>query len=484
MVLSGLLLLAAGPAFAVKVVGPDARSSSTEEFAIQPGAPAMPGHPGLGPYGVCTLNFVFVDASDTYVGTAGRCTYEVGERVSAPDIGEFGTVVYRVFSEPDDPTSFLPWFSHPDDFALIRIDPTMLVHVSPVVRGVGLAPAGFTLSNETAPGDAVLVYGQGIVLSSAEETRLRPAVLMLQQEWQYEIEVALTVGDSGAPIIHQETGKALGVISALGVPTTLGPTMERILVLLHEAGFQVSLAGSSQTSRGWVPQVTDAAGDHAVDPAGAGAVAPSPLWPAADLRAFWFSNETPYAIQANLRVADIPFMPFMSSRYDIHFTVGGEEFYAGIVGWDMMSFPVYKPTGVARSLRVEGDVFAFTIERHDLGNPQQGDVLGDLVVRSGVGPVLPEAHTVSDRAPDSGHGTPYVFTRAPGPRPGPVDAEPPVRDLEPGSAPDSDPDGPASPSLSPRPPGEVHATPAPSLGLALALLGGAAFVRGRRWPGP
>jgi hypothetical protein len=116
---------------------------------IQPGAPTfVRGGTFVGPpwsdrplstflhANVCTMNFVFKDAENTYIGAARHCTLAVGDREAAPDIGEFGTVVFRAScghrrhrsrARREGPAT--------DDFSLIRIDADKLEMVSPVVRG-------------------------------------------------------------------------------------------------------------------------------------------------------------------------------------------------------------------------------------------------------------------------------------------------------------------------------------------------------------
>lgn len=95
------------------------------------------------------MNFVFKDRvkknANYYIGTAKYCTTDVPSRARSPQVGSFGTVVYRGASAAD--------------FALIQIDRNKLKYVSRVVRGFGAAPTGYTTSRKTTAGDAVVTHG-------------------------------------------------------------------------------------------------------------------------------------------------------------------------------------------------------------------------------------------------------------------------------------------------------------------------------------
>jgi hypothetical protein len=66
-------------------------------------------------------------------------------------------------------------------------------------------------------------------------------------EKSYRADMPAVPGDSGAPLVHLETGAALGVISRFNFgevpPTTdIGPLVSFILEELAKAGFMVELA--------------------------------------------------------------------------------------------------------------------------------------------------------------------------------------------------------------------------------------------------
>ena len=231
-------LVAAGLGLAAVAAVPSVQAHSSER-TIQPGAPVYPGHTPLGPWSPCTLNFVFRDAQNTYIGTAARCTVAVGERVTMDD-REFGTVVFRAFSGTEEA---FEWVA--DDFALIRVDQSEVHRVSPVVLGTGRAPHGITTSEMVAVGEPLLMTGQGVGLSGPP-TRTRPGVLLANDPGGFRAAFIMTPGDPGAPVLDSYF-RALGVLSAASGPGPFGTTVERIVVLLREAGYDLELLTGWET---------------------------------------------------------------------------------------------------------------------------------------------------------------------------------------------------------------------------------------------
>lgn len=203
------------------------------------GGADSPLRPGTG-MGFCTYNFVFYKpgtaktAPKAYIGTAGHCTETVGQRMSHPELGEIGTVVY----DSDLVESTV-------DFSLVEIDTKMVSQTNPEVLHWG-GPTGVVSQEDLQVGDEVDIYGYGLVVGMNEATRPRQGYLVAKTEEEYQADMPAVNGDSGAPLLHHETGKALGIISRYGftVPpsTDQGPLMPWILEELAEAGFHVRLA--------------------------------------------------------------------------------------------------------------------------------------------------------------------------------------------------------------------------------------------------
>lgn len=225
-----------------------------EDALLRPGAGMVdPGGDGADPVPMteldtfCSWNWIFHDVverdpetgryptPDAYIGTAAHCTDEVGQRVAALDIDEFGTVVY----DSDDIES-------PVDFSLARIDADKVSLVHPQMFGFD-APTGFVTSDELAIGDVLTHHGYGLVLGQNDLTRDRYGLVVGKSEHEYVAETLAQFGDSGSPFALLETGQAVGIVSRYGfteVPpaTDVGPLLPWILEHLSDAGFRVELA--------------------------------------------------------------------------------------------------------------------------------------------------------------------------------------------------------------------------------------------------
>jgi hypothetical protein len=200
-------------------------------------APIRPGSQ-LGTY--CTFNFIFhqeayatagepAPVPEVYIGTAAHCTDAVGERVSVGGFGEIGTVVY----DSDEAGSAV-------DFSLIRIDDHLVGQTNPQMRGFE-GPRGVVTPASLSVGDLVHVYGYGVGVGALEETRPRSGILTESNQDEYMADMPAVNGDSGAPLLHDETGYALGIISRYGIrvppSTDWGPLVDWVLREIHSAGF-------------------------------------------------------------------------------------------------------------------------------------------------------------------------------------------------------------------------------------------------------
>lgn len=201
-----------------------------DEAVIRPGA-AMDGG--------CTFNWLFTDRNGTaYIGTAAHCT-NLLERIRERDTQTMvGTVVF----DSDDTEGADPQV----DFSLIQLDDNAVELAHPAMFGWE-APTGVADPGSLMIGDAVAFYGHGTYLGDQEETRARAGVLMEVSDREYRSNMPAVWGDSGSPVVHFQTGEALGIISRFGLddglPTTdVGPLVVWILEELEKAGFEVELA--------------------------------------------------------------------------------------------------------------------------------------------------------------------------------------------------------------------------------------------------
>lgn len=191
--------------------------------------------PGIRPGGVfsnigCTMNFVFTDGPNLYIGTAGHCT-TVGQRMSAQG-QQFGTTVYSLNAGLGN------------DFALIRIDAAKVAQTNPQMCAFG-GPTGVNAAGETGFGTLLGEYGWGVATFFSSATRARVHVEQNQGANSAQWIGEGSGGDSGAPLID-ENGKAFaihthGITPVLGVYGEAGTHIGRALQLVRNAGFNVNV---------------------------------------------------------------------------------------------------------------------------------------------------------------------------------------------------------------------------------------------------
>ena len=201
--------------------------------------PLQPGDYVGSSVGGCTLNFMYVGTAAAnngrvYLGTAAHCVKGVGETVVDQGGQAFGRVAFK---GNENATA--------DDYAFIEVFGNHVARVSPRMKGHTAYPRlGFTTSSQTGFGDQLVSSGYGVGFSVTNLTReRRPAVLTFDDASEYGTAGPFIFGDSGGPVVHQRTGRALGVVSRLcaGSCTQIGPTVEGVLARAHRAGFAVRL---------------------------------------------------------------------------------------------------------------------------------------------------------------------------------------------------------------------------------------------------
>lgn len=217
---------------------------------IQPGARIVSGN------SACTMNFIYREVlpkqtstngrrdstarrpstSTTaaakprlFAGTAGHCVSGVGARVSTND-GAFGTVAFHVHNDSND-------------FAFIEIDREKEYLVNPRMLGFD-GPSGVSSDGEAQPGDAVHVYGNGLIVGQSELTRPRTGILNHADSQYYRATLPVILGDSGGPVLHED-GSALGIVVHLSVwgdlSTLDGNTVEHALRTAAASGLNLEV---------------------------------------------------------------------------------------------------------------------------------------------------------------------------------------------------------------------------------------------------
>jgi hypothetical protein len=197
-------------------------------------APTGPVHPGVQTFtngAQCTANFIYKNATSTYIGQAAHCSgtgtatetngcdsgsLPIGTAVTVTGASKPGTMVYNSWlamqaaGESDANTCAY------NDLALVKLDAADIGKIDPSVPGFG-GPTGV---GSAAVGGAVFSYGnsslrQGITLLSPKQG------LVLQLAGGGWSRTVLTVtpgipGDSGSGFMNA-TGQAIGVLSTLAV---------------------------------------------------------------------------------------------------------------------------------------------------------------------------------------------------------------------------------------------------------------------------
>jgi hypothetical protein len=124
---------------------------------------------------------------------------------------------------------------------LIEIDTDKLKYVSRVMRGYGAAPRGYTTSGRTSAGDVLVTHGWPEGDREAGVTRYG---LLASDDSSVHFSTvrATPILDRGSPVISVTDGKALGISTEYwGWPWPHSPTIEHVLGLLKDAGFNVTL---------------------------------------------------------------------------------------------------------------------------------------------------------------------------------------------------------------------------------------------------
>lgn len=218
----------------IGIAGPLVRASETYARPVWPGLPILIGHNNG-----CTLGFIFegTDSEALYGSTAGHCVTDATNLTVATNNREhIGRIVaYRV---QDD-----------EDWALIRFHRDVLPYVrSDVIHWTGpMAPIdGDAIETE----DVVCHYGgsiyHGIFMAArcgrhatffryTEDGETLDWFMMYGKAWG---------GDSGSPVIHYESGQAIGMLlgglySPYGVFS--GMTVCGIVNSAAQAGYDIQL---------------------------------------------------------------------------------------------------------------------------------------------------------------------------------------------------------------------------------------------------
>jgi len=186
----------------------------------------------------CTANFIFSDASGTYIGQAAHCSgtggntatngctsgsLPIGTPVTVSGASQPGTMVYNSWLTMQSLGETNPDVCQYNDLALVKLDPADAANVDPTIPFWG-GPNGINTAG-TVSGDKVYSYGNSSLRGGATQLSPKTGVSLGDEGngWSHLVSTASpgVPGDSGSAFLDA-TGKALGVLSTLQVGTPGG----------------------------------------------------------------------------------------------------------------------------------------------------------------------------------------------------------------------------------------------------------------------
>jgi hypothetical protein len=223
-------------------------------------------HPGVQTFtngAQCTANFVFVDASNVYIGQAAHCSgtggstetdgcssgsLPLGTEVEVSGASKPGVMVYNSWLTMRQTHETDPDACQFNDFALVRLDPADIGKVNPSIPFWG-GPTALATSGTTT-GDSVYSYGNSGLRLGLSQLSPKQGVSLGDDGngWSHNV-YTLTPGipgDSGSAFVDS-AGGALGVLSTVQLAPLAGSNgvgdLDRELAYLNgHTSFAVQLA--------------------------------------------------------------------------------------------------------------------------------------------------------------------------------------------------------------------------------------------------
>lgn len=182
----------------------------------------------------CTLGFLARDAAnETLYGiTAGHCFTQLNETAWLE-----GTYLGQVVARRIDATT---------DWALVQLSPD--VTINPEVIHIG-GPTG--LQSTAPPGSVACLVGQSVLALLSPD---RCGVVIRQAgENMFSLAAAVYAGDSGGPIVNEETGQAMGIVEGFGAGIT-AIEVDGILNDAKQSGFDSRILVSPEAFEPVLPR--------------------------------------------------------------------------------------------------------------------------------------------------------------------------------------------------------------------------------------
>jgi hypothetical protein len=257
----------------VAAVGVAALAAAGPASAWAPAATA-PIHPGVQTDtagGQCTANFIYQDASSTYIGQAAHCSstgaatetdgcvaqsLPLGTPVAIDGASKPGTLAYNSWLSMQANHETDPDACAYNDLALVKIDPADVAKVNPSIPFWG-GPTGLD-SNGTQAGDKVVSYGNSSLRAGITQLSPKEGVSLGDDGngWSHTVYTATPgiPGDSGSAFLNGQ-GQALGVLSTVAIAPLagsngVGDVAKEIAWANAKGGQSVSLVAGTEPFRG------------------------------------------------------------------------------------------------------------------------------------------------------------------------------------------------------------------------------------------
>ena len=212
----------------------------------------------------CTAAFVFdglgAHAGKVFMGTAAHCIQKPGgQEVTVGSGPENGTtdvagttggteVLGRIVAQGS--TAAVD-----GDWALIEVRPEMVPRVRPELRRYPEHPSGVAVPDDMAAYDVLEHVGYGIPFFVHPLLRDERQGLFLRSDGRvFESLLAVYGGDSGGPIVHGPSGKAVGILNGYFCSTVPpdcvvhGSTVAETIRQAAAQGFTVQLRAAGQSA--------------------------------------------------------------------------------------------------------------------------------------------------------------------------------------------------------------------------------------------
>ena len=192
-------------------------------------------HPGVQTFtdgAQCTANFVYTDASNTYIGQAAHCSgtggstetngcnsgsLPVGTQVEVDGASKPGTMVYNSWITMQQAGETNADTCQYNDLALIKLDPADVANTNPSVPYWG-GPTG--LGGTTAQGEKVYSYGNSSLRGGVATLSPKTGLSLGTDSggWNHTVYTVTPgiPGDSGSGFLDK-SGRAFGVLSTVAI---------------------------------------------------------------------------------------------------------------------------------------------------------------------------------------------------------------------------------------------------------------------------